>query len=136
MNGPGPKTASATALRAAPAPAVQASSRQRRWAASTGRSSPGKSFAGYVYESGLFEEETKRVIADAILNWRAVLGEKLRAAAEAHPPAREVDLESLADMLTVVFEGAFVMARTLPSRSVFADQIRHYRNYLQLLFTG
>jgi len=94
---------------------------------------PGCLFATYCYESGLFEEETKRVIADAMLNWRETLGAKLRAAARTHPLPEDVDVDSLADMATVVLEGAFVMARTLPG-SVFADQLRHYRRYLQLLF--
>jgi TetR/AcrR family transcriptional repressor of nem operon len=95
---------------------------------------PGCLFATYCYESGLFDEETNRVIADAILNWRRVLGEKLRAAAEMHHPKIDVDLDSLADLLTVVFEGAFVMSRSVGGRSVFVDQIRLYRTYLELLF--
>ena len=95
---------------------------------------PGCLFATYCYESGLFDEETNRVIADAMLNWRGVLGEKLRAVAERHPPKIEVDLDNLADLLTVVFEGAFVMSRSVGGRNVFVDQIRLYRTYLELLF--
>jgi len=95
---------------------------------------PGCLFATYCFESGLFEEETRRVVADAMEGWREALGEKLRAAAAAHPPRREVDLDSLADMLTVIFEGAFVLARTFPGRQTFVAQLRHYREYLQLLF--
>jgi TetR/AcrR family transcriptional repressor of nem operon len=95
---------------------------------------PGCLFATYCYEKGLFDEQTHRVIADAFLGWRRVLGEKLRAAAAEHPLAQDVDIDSLADMATVLFEGAFVMARTLSGRSLFADQMRHYRRYLQLLF--
>ena len=78
--------------------------------------------------------EGDRVIAAAIAQWREVVGDKLRAVAAVHPPAREVDFDSLADMLTALFEGAFVLARSAPGRRVFADQLRHYRTYLQLLF--
>jgi TetR/AcrR family transcriptional repressor of nem operon len=95
---------------------------------------PGCLFATYCYESGLFDDETNAVITNAMLNWRRVLGEKLRAAAEKHPPRMEVDYDSVADMMTVVFEGAFVMSRSVKGPGVFADQIGHYRNYLQLLF--
>jgi len=95
---------------------------------------PGCLFATYCYESGLFEEHTKGVIDAAIRTWQDCLAEKLRAAAEQHPPAAGVDLDSLADTLTVVFEGAFVLARVQPGRGVFASQLRHYRNYLQLIF--
>ena len=95
---------------------------------------PGCLFASYCYESGLFDEETHSVIRDAMLRWRSVLGEKLRLAAERHPPRVEVDLDSLADMMTVVFEGAFVMARCVKEPKHFANQMRHYRTYLRLLF--
>ena len=99
-----------------------------------GTAQPGCLYATYCFEAGLFEQDTKRVIAEAMLSWRAALAEKLRAAVAAHPPRREFDVESLADMLTVLFEGAFVLARTLPGTNVFGDQLRHYRTYLQLLF--
>lgn len=95
---------------------------------------PGCLFATYCYESGLFGDETNRVVRDAIGAWSDVLGDKLRAAAALHPPVREVDVESLADMLTVVFEGAFVLARVKGGPRVFQEQLRHYRTYLQLLF--
>ncbi len=95
---------------------------------------PGCLFATYCFEQGLFEEETYAVISRAILNWRRALGEKLRLAAKAHPTVMEVDPDSVADMLTVLFEGAFVLSRSLQGRGVFAAQIRHYRSYLQLLF--
>jgi TetR/AcrR family transcriptional repressor of nem operon len=95
---------------------------------------PGCLFATYCYESGLFEAETHRVITNAFLTWRKRVGEKLRAAAAVRPPAVDVDLDALADMVTIVFEGAFVMSRTTDGRSIFADQLRHYRTYLKLLF--
>jgi len=95
---------------------------------------PGCLFATYCYEAGLFDEDTHRVITDAMLGWRRVLGEKLRAAAERHPPRIDVDLDHVADMITVVFEGAFVMSRSVREQGVFTQQIRQYRNYLQLLF--
>jgi TetR/AcrR family transcriptional repressor of nem operon len=45
-----------------------------------------------------------------------------------------VHLDSLADMMTVVFEGAFILSRTLKEPQAFAEQLRHYRQYLELLF--
>ena len=97
---------------------------------------PGCLFASYCYEGGLFDDDTRGVIEGAILSWRSAIGDKLRAAAAAHPPQAEVDVSSLADMLTVLFEGAFVVARSTSAPNVFANQLRHYRSYLQLLFGG
>lgn len=95
---------------------------------------PGCLFATYCYESGLFAEETNQVITDAMLSWREVVGAKLRAAAEKRPPKVDVDLDSLADMITVVFEGAFVVSRSIGGPRVFVGQLGHYRSYVQLLF--
>ena len=95
---------------------------------------PGCLFATYCFEAGLFDDETKQVIRDAMMNWRAVVGEKLRAAAARHPPKREFDADGLADMITVLFEGAFVVSRTLGGGNVFVEQLRQYRTLLQLLF--
>lgn len=91
-------------------------------------------FATYCYESGLFDDDTKRVITDAMLYWREKLGDKLRAVAEKYPPKADVDLDDLADLLFVVFEGAYVMSRAISGRGVFVDQIRLYRSYVELLF--
>lgn len=95
---------------------------------------PGCLFATYCYESGLFEQRAHEVIQGALLNWRARILELLEAAAREHPPRVETDLASLADMATVLFEGAFVYARVFGPTRMFTGQVLHYRNYLRLLF--
>lgn len=95
---------------------------------------PGCLFASYVYEGGLFDSVTHQVIVDAMLIWRDRLAAKFRAIAERYPPRAPVDPESLADMMTVVFEGAFVMAKSLKEPALLANQLGHYRTYLELLF--
>jgi len=91
-------------------------------------------FATYCYEHGLFDAEIHGVIREAMLEWRKVVGEKLRAAAERYPPEDAIDIDSLADMLTVVFEGGFTLSRGVGGKDVFVQQLRHYRRYLRLLF--
>lgn len=95
---------------------------------------PGCLFATYCFEKQLFNDETYLVISEAMLNWRRLVGDKLRAAARKSPLRSDVDLDALADMVTVLFEGAFVLSRSLEGAGVFSAQLRHYRNYLQLLF--
>jgi TetR/AcrR family transcriptional regulator, transcriptional repressor for nem operon len=96
--------------------------------------SPGCLFASYCYESGQFDAATLRIVEDSILMWRAVLGERIRAAASHRPSRADIDVDSLADMFTGVLEGAFIISRTLRDPRVFAQQLRHYRQYLALLF--
>lgn len=91
-------------------------------------------FASYCYQKGLFDDRTLEIGRIAMETWRDRVAEKLRAAADSYPPAQEVDLESLADMLMTIFEGAFVLSRTLDDTRLLAQQLDHYRRYLELLF--
>ncbi len=92
-------------------------------------------FATYCYEAQALEADTVDVGARAVRLWRERLLGLLREVAAVYPPRLEVDLESLADTFTVVIEGGFVVARILGEPAVLARQLRHYRNYLELLFT-
>jgi TetR/AcrR family transcriptional repressor of nem operon len=97
---------------------------------------PGCLFASYCYEADLFDDETLRVIDDTYLYWRRRLGAKLDEVVQRHPPAIAVSTASLADMITVIFEGAFIMSKTLKEPGTVAAQLRHYRNYIALLFSS
>lgn len=95
---------------------------------------PGCLFASYISEAGLFEDETIQVARDAFMLWRERLGGKFRQAAAIHAPRHEVDPESLADAILVVFEGAFLLSKTYLDAGLVAEQLRHYRQYVELLF--
>lgn len=95
---------------------------------------PGCLFASYCAEAGLFDTETLAIIDRTYLYWRERLGAKLRQVAERHPPAIAVSIDSLADMMTAIFEGAFILSKTLQDPGPVAAQLGHYRNYLELLF--
>jgi TetR/AcrR family transcriptional repressor of nem operon len=96
---------------------------------------PGCLYASYCYESGILEEDILQVVRDAILFWRRRLAESFETIRAKYPPRLPVDSESLADQLTVILEGAFIVSRTLNEPKVTAQQLRHYRNYLELLFS-
>jgi TetR/AcrR family transcriptional regulator, transcriptional repressor for nem operon len=91
-------------------------------------------FASYCYQQRLFDEPTLQVVRAAMLRWRGRLAEKLAAAAATRSPAPGVDLESLADMLLTIFEGAFILSRTMAEPKLVARQLGHFRRYLELAF--
>jgi TetR/AcrR family transcriptional regulator, transcriptional repressor for nem operon len=97
---------------------------------------PGCLFAAYCYQKQLFDETTLQVARQAMVRWRTRLSEMLSAAADANPPVADVDLEAVADMMLVVFEGAFVVARTRGETPLIAEQLAQYKTYLRLLFGG
>jgi TetR/AcrR family transcriptional repressor of nem operon len=95
---------------------------------------PGCLFGSYCYEAGLFDATTLGVIQHTMLTWRETLGAKLAEVAKRYPPRRPVDLDVLADMIVVIFEGAFILSRTLKEPEVLMAQAGNYRTYLELLF--
>lgn len=97
---------------------------------------PGCLFGSYCYEAGLFDDATMEAIRRTMRTWRDRLGAKLREVAAERPPRFDVDLDSLADTITVVFEGSFIVSKTLQDPGVVATQLGHYRNYLELLFAA
>lgn len=95
---------------------------------------PGCLYASYLMQSELFDEGIMNLIRDSMLTWRSRVGEKLEEVARQHPPNQEVDLEDLADMLLVIFEGAFILSQSLKESQTVARQLSNYHSYLKLLF--
>lgn len=95
---------------------------------------PGCMYASYLQQSGLFDEPILEIIRESMLKWRSRVSEKLEEVVEKHPPKQNVDLESLADMLLVVFEGAFILSKSVNEAKTVSRQLAHYHNYLKLLF--
>lgn len=95
---------------------------------------PGCLFASYIYELQQFDEETRTLIRDSFMKWRELLKEKFEVIARKYPPRLQVDAASLADVFTVVLEGAFISSKALDEPQVIGEQLRHFRNYVELLF--
>lgn len=95
---------------------------------------PGCLFASYLHQSGLFNDEILEIIRQWMLTWRKRVLEKMEEIVRQYPIAREIDIESLADMLLVIFEGAFVLSQSLRDTKIIARQLSHYHNYLKFLF--
>lgn len=95
---------------------------------------PGCLMASLIYESELIDEATHSRIQESVLDWRSRLRAKLEEVVAVRPPVMEVDLDVLADQLWTAAEGAFILSKTMRDPRAVADQIRQYRNYLELLF--
>jgi len=95
---------------------------------------PGCLLASYVYELQQFDEETRAIINEEFILSRTELTKLIREIMAQHPPRREVDPVSLADGFMSVFEGAFVLSKSLGEADVTIKQLRHYKAYIELLF--
>lgn len=92
---------------------------------------PGCLFASYIYQPLEFSADVARIAEGAILSWRERVLQKLEAAAG--PAAPGLDLPAVADQLTVIFEGAYILAKVLGDPGLVARQLGQYRRYLELL---
>lgn len=90
--------------------------------------------ATYCYEHELFDDQVKGVCATSFRDWRARLGQKIRAVVADYPPRLEVDPDALADGFNTVIEGAYVVSKATGEPEVVARQLALYRSYLELLF--
>jgi len=95
---------------------------------------PGCLFASYIYELQQFDDETRTLIHGSFMKWRELLKEKFEVIARKYPPRIQVDAASLADVFTVVLEGAFISSKALDEPQLIGEQLRHFRNYVELLF--
>jgi TetR/AcrR family transcriptional repressor of nem operon len=95
---------------------------------------PGCLLASYVYELQQFDAETRAIINEEFMLSRTELTKLIREIMAKYPPRREVDPVSLADGFMSVFEGAFVLSKSLGEADVTIKQLRHYKAYIELLF--
>jgi TetR/AcrR family transcriptional repressor of nem operon len=95
---------------------------------------PGCLLASYVYELQQFDAETRAIINEEFILSRTELSQLIREIMQKYPPQREVDPVSLADGFMSVFEGAFVLSKSLGEADVTIKQLRHYKAYIELLF--
>jgi AcrR family transcriptional regulator len=95
---------------------------------------PGCLVATVTYQDQLFDAEVKRMNTDSVLDLRRRFGGWLAEIAARHPPQDFVDLDALADHLTVVVEGAIILSRALGDRRLMGRQMRLYRDQVKAVF--
>jgi TetR/AcrR family transcriptional repressor of nem operon len=95
---------------------------------------PGCLLASYVYEMQQFDAETRAILSEEFLLSRAELTQLIGRIAEKYPPRRAIDPVALADGFMSVFEGAFVLSKSLNEPDITARQLRQYRTCIEALF--
>jgi TetR/AcrR family transcriptional regulator, transcriptional repressor for nem operon len=95
---------------------------------------PGCLVATITYQDQMFDAEVRRMNADSVVALRNRFGGWLSEIAGRHPPRDGVDLEALADHVTVVVEGAIILSRALGDRRLMGRQMRLYRDQVKFVF--
>jgi TetR/AcrR family transcriptional regulator, transcriptional repressor for nem operon len=95
---------------------------------------PGCMVATVTYQERIFDAELKQMNVEYLMRMRNRFGRWFREIEAQYPPRIDVDVDALADHLTVVVEGAIVQSKALNDLAVIGAQVRLFRNYVKLLF--
>ncbi|GIK51514.1 MAG: hypothetical protein BroJett014_04870 [Planctomycetota bacterium] len=100
-----------------------------------GPENPGCLMASYCYEGQLFNEESRKACETQLRQWADWIEGKLNEAAKTRKPA-PANLRQVAEMFQVIFEGAFILARTYKEPDIIAKQVLAYRDLVEALFNA
>jgi TetR/AcrR family transcriptional regulator, transcriptional repressor for nem operon len=92
-------------------------------------------YASVSNEQNQYDQEIRDIVRENMLRWRQALRELIDKAMEARPPKVAVDKDALADQLTVILEGAFIVSKGLEDPRITAQQLGNLKTFFELLFT-
>lgn len=95
---------------------------------------PGCLVASFTYEMHQFNENLRDLMRQGILNWRAMILERLNLIAEVYPLQIDIELGTLADMFNSTIEGGIIIARNFEDNGLLNQQILAYRTVIRSAF--
>jgi TetR/AcrR family transcriptional repressor of nem operon len=95
---------------------------------------PGCLVGSFMYQFREFDQDTQQSVVNGFEEWRRVLGGKLDAARDRTTPTFDVPTTQIIDNLLSLFEGGVILAKMYDNPQILAEQLRHHRNYVELLF--
>lgn len=97
---------------------------------------PGCIVASYVYQDHLFSQDVRDINAEGLMIWRKRFRERFDAIVARYPMRIDVDLDTMADLVTSVIDGGIIMSKALHDPSLLPKQVMHYRSFVKLVFLG
>ena len=97
---------------------------------------PGCLIAAYCYQDRLFDRDVRDLTTSTVIAWRDRFRERLDLIAAKYPPRLPVDLDDVADMLSVVVDGGIILSRVVHDRSALPRQMLLYRDFVRAMFLG
>ena len=72
----------------------------------------------------------------AELGWRKRFRARLDLIAARYPPRIKVDLDDVADMLSVMADGGIILSRIVRDKDALPRQVMLYRDFVRGIFLG
>jgi TetR/AcrR family transcriptional repressor of nem operon len=95
---------------------------------------PGCLVATITYQEQMFDAEVRRMNRESVLALRRRFADWLEEIAGRHPPRGIVDINALADNLTVIVEGAIILSKALGDRHLMGRHTRLFRDHVKFVF--
>jgi AcrR family transcriptional regulator len=95
---------------------------------------PGCLVASYCYQERLFDRDVRALSAEAVLAWRQRFRERLSRIEARYPPRIDVNLDDVADMLSVVVDGGIILSKVLRDKDYLPRQVLLYREFVRAIF--
>ncbi|UUP18357.1 putative HTH-type transcriptional regulator YxaF [Nitratireductor thuwali] len=95
---------------------------------------PGCLVATFCYQERLFDLEVHALYHKIVLDWRSRFRSCLEAICEHYDPREDIDLDSVADMISTAIEGGMVLGRATGDSKILPAQIEMVRICIRMLF--
>jgi AcrR family transcriptional regulator len=100
------------------------------------RGHPGCLIASYCYQDRLFDREVQALNTAAVLAWRKRFRARLDLIAARYPPRIAIDLDDVADMLSVIADGGIILSKVVKDKDALSRQVMLYRDFVRSVFLG
>jgi AcrR family transcriptional regulator len=97
---------------------------------------PGCMIASICYQERLFDRRVVDLNREAIESVNARVLEHLKLIAAAYAPREPVDLDVVAEMLSVIIDGGIIMAKVTGDPARLARQVLAYRAFVKMQFAA
>jgi AcrR family transcriptional regulator len=95
---------------------------------------PGCLVATITYQEQMFDAAVREMNAESVLALRLRFANWLLEIAARHRPLYPVDLQAMADNVTVIVEGAIILSKALNDRGLMGRHTRLFRDHVKLVF--
>ena len=95
---------------------------------------PGCLVATITYQEQMFDAEVRRMNVESVLSLRKRFADWLGEIVDSQPDAALVDVNALADHLTVIVEGAIILSKALADRQLMGRHMRLFREQVKQAF--
>jgi AcrR family transcriptional regulator len=98
------------------------------------RGHPGCLIASYCYQDRLFDREVQALNTAAVLAWRKRFRARLDLIATRYQPRIAIDLDDVADMLSVIADGGIILSKVVKDKNALSRQVMLYRDFVRAIF--